>query len=322
MKKFVLIISLFVSSIFANNNTLNEQKLCEKGDFLACERVGFSYESGKFEDTFDEKKVDIDKAIYFYNIACIGDIKTSCAAIAEIYKIKAFEYQDKYISYNEKACKLKNSWACNELGNFYDSIKNFKKAKDYYEKACNLKNEASCYELGVYYKMGTGVTQNIDKAISIFTFTCNGVEEYSCKELGELLIEKNNLKDGTFYMSKACKSGNNDACKKIDKMKKDGLITIKNSNITNLKVWSISQDNQSLIVDINDPKTLKDAAIFLDDKVEILFEVSPDFRYILDVTIDGKNKKWLYSIDGNLKENQQIFRLGDFIGFNKFIGIY
>ncbi|WP_371937994.1 tetratricopeptide repeat protein [Helicobacter pylori] len=67
----------------------------------------------------------------------------------------------------------------------YDK-QDFSKAKGYFEKACDLNNGGGCSNLGVLYQNGEGVEKNLIKATYFYSKACKLGEQLACKALKEL----------------------------------------------------------------------------------------------------------------------------------------
>ncbi|MFV0481685.1 MAG: tetratricopeptide repeat protein, partial [Campylobacteraceae bacterium] len=273
MKKVILIIYLITSSILANEilekRVIDETKACIVDDYTACENLGLYYETGTFLKNVDTKiAVDLNKALFFYDIACYGgNISSSCEATKDIHEnyeeknlisceknvaqscnLLGVHYGytkkdfDKSISYFKKACELKNSWACLELSTLYSDIKkDNKKAKEFVEKSCELNNDIGCNDLGFFYQFGIVTEENIDKAINVYSISCNGLKGFGCLSLGRLLLQKGDIENARFYLNKACKDGYEPACKEANEIK----ISQKESSITRVIVWDYFFDGSS-----------------------------------------------------------------------------
>ncbi|WRC66266.1 SEL1-like repeat protein [Helicobacter pylori] len=62
----------------------------------------------------------------------------------------------------------------------------FSKARKYFEKAYDLNNGGGCNGLGVLYRDGQGTEKNLTKATYFYSKACKLGEQLACKALKEL----------------------------------------------------------------------------------------------------------------------------------------
>lgn len=117
-----------------------------------------------------------------------------------------------------KLCKKGNFDACvgcMNLGSDYLNGIDYTKAKKLLELSCNVGGVGvGCSMLGKMYYGGYGVVKNIDIAGSYANKACNSKDNYGtgqryfgCALEGQILMEKSFIS-----FSKACETGNTDAC--------------------------------------------------------------------------------------------------------------
>jgi tetratricopeptide (TPR) repeat protein len=90
-------------------------------------------------------------ATYFYDKACEENVVTACKINADLYQRGVYSSKvetsiqtdiNKCNSYLLKACELKDTYSCNELGRYYERTKNIQNANIYWDKACSY---GDCY---------------------------------------------------------------------------------------------------------------------------------------------------------------------------------
>lgn len=126
----------------------------------SCDLVGFQYRKG---DGVDK---DLQKTIYYYQIAC----------------------------------DLGRGGSCSDLGFYYDKgkggiEKNHHKASQYYKKSCDLNSYFGCHNLGDMYYRGDGFSKNYEYAMYYFNKACDLGYKTSCKRAQILLpqMPRNNI---------------------------------------------------------------------------------------------------------------------------------
>jgi hypothetical protein len=164
--------------------------------------------------------------------ACNAGKAKVCLELAERYREGTDgTAQDpaKAIRFHEKACKLNESRACNNLGTAWSEGKhgapkvNHAKARPFYEKACKLKNGLGCFNLGNVHRLGEGVKIDLKLALASFKKSCDLDEAKGCTELAILYYEgkaaPKNVKLTVALLEKGCKLGSQLACKNLELLK-------------------------------------------------------------------------------------------------------
>jgi uncharacterized protein len=77
-----------------------------------------------------------------------------------------------------------NEYASMNLGDYYDSIKDYKKAFFYYENAESLNHKDAANQLAIYYELGKGTKKDINKAIEFYLKSAQNGNEFSAYNLG------------------------------------------------------------------------------------------------------------------------------------------
>ncbi|RMA97265.1 tetratricopeptide repeat protein [Hydrogenothermus marinus] len=104
------------------------------------------------EDNFEKARKALNEKNYNLAISllkedCSNNIGKSCEFLGQIYDegLGVNKDYNKAKYYYEKACKLNESFGCNNLGYLYETVnKDYNKAKYYYKKACNLGYKKAC----------------------------------------------------------------------------------------------------------------------------------------------------------------------------------
>src|SRR5438552_13546432 len=92
------------------------------------------------------------------------------------------------MTFLEKACELKSSRACNNLGTNWSDGKDgaptvdHAKAAALYKKACSLQNGLGCFNYGNVFRLGEGVEIDLLSAYLNFKKGCDLGEARGCTE--------------------------------------------------------------------------------------------------------------------------------------------
>lgn len=135
----------------------------------------------------------------------------------------------RHLSFLTKACDLKISRACNNVGTAWSDGKNgatdvdHGKARKYYDKACAMKNGLGCFNLGNVYRLGEGVAVDLKNALAQFKKSCDLDEAKGCTEQGIMYYEgkvvPKDVKKATELLEKACALKSEAACKNVEILK-------------------------------------------------------------------------------------------------------
>ena len=79
----------------------------------------------------------------------------------------------KAIKYFEKAAKSAYVYAFNNLGKYYEDLKNYKKAFNEYLKSANLGESWAANKIGEMYRLGLGTEKNLKKAYEYYTVSAD-----------------------------------------------------------------------------------------------------------------------------------------------------
>ena len=97
------------------------------------------------------KKIKIDnnhnRALYMYEKACAYHNAIGCT----LSGLHAKSDKRREAFYLTSCYNLKNANGCYMLGSYYESLNNFKQAKNFYRMGCNMQNAISCTQLGSIY---------------------------------------------------------------------------------------------------------------------------------------------------------------------------
>jgi len=159
-----------------------------------------------------------------------GDLhkkKPDFSAIAK--QAEALIKQERYAEAKpllDQAC-TNDSWeACQNLGNMYLAgygvSQDVSRAISLYTKACN-ESSAGCVNLGILYNRGNGVIQDHLKAAMLYSKACDGDSADGCYFLGMMYmigegIDNNNERARELF-KKGCSMGEEHACAEVEKLK-------------------------------------------------------------------------------------------------------
>lgn len=145
----------------------------------ACYMIGQMYIKkliGNGEDKELEIAYDyIKKAMDLGSVAAINTL--GLMYLNGIHPIK--KDIDKAIYYFEMACNYNYAYAFNNLGKIYEGKKDYKKAFNYYLESANLGESWACNKIGEYYRRGIFVKKALDKAFYYYNLAID-VEIRSC----------------------------------------------------------------------------------------------------------------------------------------------
>ena len=133
--------------------------------------------------------------------------------LAKIFQKVEKNDKTKYLENLKKGFEKGDTRSIIELGEYYKSIKEFKKSFEMFEIGSN-KGDACCqYQIGMMYYYGEGVEQNDSKSLEFFKLSAKSEYTESEYRLGVyyLLIETDQIELGIEYLKKASKKGNKDA---------------------------------------------------------------------------------------------------------------
>jgi TPR repeat protein len=92
-----------------------------------------------------------------------------------------------------------------------------------YDKQCVAGDLESCRQLGTSYLEGKGVSQDLPRAIALFTRACDGANMAACNALAfEYLDRLKNPKAAVDTFQKACNGGFKPACRNLGLVLRDG----------------------------------------------------------------------------------------------------
>ena len=177
-----------------SNNDL--KKMCQDGYMEACYELGLNYKLGKPDDT--------EKMLYYYEKSCHGNHANGCYSLGRVYHFGYGVDKDE-----DKADIL------------------FKKSMKLYKKECNKGKMPACFSLGEMYLDGLTEEKNILKVIKLWTKGCDGRNASSCFSLAMLHYEGENIQENKAkakeLWKKACNYGEEQGCKNVNKLTKDGI---------------------------------------------------------------------------------------------------
>ena len=177
----------------------------------AINTIGLCY----FEGYTKDKKKDLDKAKYYFELAAKKDYIYAYNNLGRLYESKK-EYE-KALSYYLKSANEEESWACNKVGLYYyngiGTEKNLELAYKYFNIGASApiknRNNWNIYNLVVlFYLKGSsilGIKKDLDKSIELL-LSINNLEEskeillYAYYEKYLIHKEKNILDKVNYYL--------------------------------------------------------------------------------------------------------------------------
>lgn len=126
---------------------------------------------------------------------------------------------------NLKACDKSDF---NTIGIIYENTGAFKEAASFYQKACELKDKFACSNLGTLYYYGKGVKQDFFEAFKAVQKACESKDSaQGCYLLGVLYDEGKGTKQGRAsakkYFSKACSMRSQKGCDAYKKLNEEDV---------------------------------------------------------------------------------------------------
>ncbi len=158
----------------------------------------------------------------------------------------------------EDECITGNGISCLELGKYYVSGEDFKKAEFYFRRACNLNEPRGCTNLATLYYHGfNGIEQDYNEAIKYYKKACDLDEPTACHNLGLIYMYGKgvgrDLRKAVKSLKEACNLGLSPACedlsKAFKKLKVRKKYTITASNLRSA-IQKCMSGNRNICVDI------------------------------------------------------------------------
>jgi len=146
----------------------------EKGHPTATWALGYLLYTGKVGAKTNE---DYLQAWKYFKLAEKNNSSSSLNSIGRCYLdgiIPGIEKdKNKAIKYFNKAIKLGNVYALNNMGLIYEKEKNYKKAFEYFKKSANLLESWAANKVGEYYRKGIGIKKDMKKAYEYYILSSN-----------------------------------------------------------------------------------------------------------------------------------------------------
>lgn len=186
--KLSFFLLLFTTLSFGFDNEESWIKSCDNKNGNSCYKIGLIHENNN----------DISNAFDYYNKA------------ADVWEEKCDKTNDSFYCYS------------------YDYIikKKFKNGFSLFEKSCENKDYNACAILGVVYYVGKdGIEINKEKSFKLWENSCENNNSKSCYILGSLYDKgdkefiKSDYKKSFYFLNKACKLGEDEACVVHNKLK-------------------------------------------------------------------------------------------------------
>jgi len=146
----------------------------EKGHPTATWALGYLLYTGKVGAKSNE---DYLEAWKYFKLAEKNNSSSSLNSIGRCYLdgvIPGIEKdKKKAIKYFNKAIKLGNVYALNNMGLIYEKEKNYKKAFEYFKKSADLLESWAANKVGEYYRKGIGIKKDMKKAYEYYILSSN-----------------------------------------------------------------------------------------------------------------------------------------------------
>ncbi|WP_181881518.1 tetratricopeptide repeat protein [Helicobacter sp. MIT 99-5507] len=170
---------------------------CNGGDVFACNNLGYMYANGLGVEK------DYFKSLQYYKFACDAGSSLGCynlGLLSNTYNVFGLN-KDKLglLDLNYIACNQGDLIGCANLGYMYatgihDTPKSPFNAIKYLNIACEGGVLSSCNNLATFYENGSGVRQNLRKAMELYGIACDKGLEVACKNyriLNQKIINEN-----------------------------------------------------------------------------------------------------------------------------------
>ena len=172
--------------------------------------------------------------------------------------INSSKVNEKVLKVCSDECNLGNGISCLELGKYYVSKENFKKAEFYFRRSCNLNEARGCTNLATLYYHGfNGIEQDYKQAVKYYKKACDLGEAKACHNLGLIYFYGKgvgrDLRKAVKALKEGCNLGLSPACEDLSKaykklkVRKKYSITAKNLDSAIHKCMS---GNRNICVDI------------------------------------------------------------------------
>ena len=198
-------------------------KACDHDDDVGCYDLAIVYENG------EGVKADHEKAVALYKQSCDLGYTTGCGAYGK-HLIKNATNTSEATHGMElilEACENKDGKSCTSLGFLHangDTVvpKDPEKAFGFFSKGCENGYSDGCFMQASAYEEGSGIAQNLPKALSIYKHICESkADGASCYNAGLMLNGlyddfPTNESEALKYFTIGCEKGaDEDSCKEM-----------------------------------------------------------------------------------------------------------
>ncbi len=169
---------------------------------------------------------DLAKAVAAYGKGCKLGNQDDCgeARLATFKRLSAPTKED--ISDFKTSCEGGDMEGCDYLGLMYDAgtgvPQDMAKAIALYRKACNGGSSGGCFSLGNCYDGGRGVAPDKTQAVAFFSKACDGGDKISCSVTGTMYEKGSGIVQDTAKAiaayRKGCKLGTRDDCDAVKRL--------------------------------------------------------------------------------------------------------
>lgn len=222
------------------------QKGCDLKNAASCYELIEIYNPREYQDEYAEI-VDKNgtKADEYWNLSveykeenqahikgCAENNATACSDLARAYVYggkwgSVSGQKSKTAEFYEKACSLKDSWSCRELGKFYEQDGNMAKAYEFYTldveyrdfdttQKCQANDGEACYTLGKKYNSYSDEEKykqwRLSKRDELYQKACDLKYSEACVVLGKGYEEQKDIAKAVEFFAKACKMNESQGC--------------------------------------------------------------------------------------------------------------
>jgi len=132
---------------FEGSRLYISQELCREGNSTECFNVAKNHEEGK------EVRIDIEKAIKFYQYGCYYKNVQACFNAGKLYENRNDDEDLKLAAYfYEVSCDYDNAKGCLKRGSLYQTSQKKEKALKLFYKSCKLKDKEGCQKHKILQK--------------------------------------------------------------------------------------------------------------------------------------------------------------------------
>lgn len=203
------------------------EKACSLKHSKSCFILGEFYlygEDKNMEKAYEFYTLGVEYKNFDITQKCEANDGEACYTLGGIYRHKDCRNDEckwdlsKSDEFYQKACDLRYSKACMDLGDKYEE-KDIAKAVEFFEKACKMDESQGCVNAGILYKKGDGIKQNVSKAADLYEKACDLKHSAGCNNLAVIYEDKGKTGKAREFYNQACKMGSGKACVNLRKLR-------------------------------------------------------------------------------------------------------